>query len=85
MFLFKILKNKSPITGLSAQEQFHKEGHRTLQKIPTKFLFLKLSITFAKIRFSWALLLIEWNNLDQDLKNSGSYSLFPTSILKSSK
>ena len=38
-------------------ESFHKEGHHTLQKIQTKFLFLKLSLTFTKIRFSQVLLL----------------------------
>ena len=45
----------------------------------TKVLFLKLAITFTKVRFSRVLLL---NNLDHDLKNTESYTLFHSSILK---
>ena len=43
-FFFKILKNKSP----DYLFKFHKESHHTLQEIQTKFLFLKLTITFTK-------------------------------------
>ena len=52
-FLFKNLKNKSPDYLFRIIPQ----SSSILQEIHTKFLFLKLSITFTKIRFFRVLLL----------------------------
>ena len=71
-----MLKNKSPDYLFI----IHKDGHDALQEIQTKFLFLKLGVTFYKSSF-FLCTTIEWNNLNQDLRNSESYTLFRSSIL----
>ena len=56
-----------------------------LQEIQGKFLFLKLN-TFLQVNFRGYQLfpstIIEWNNLNEDLRNSESFALFRSSILK---
>ena len=74
-FFFKILKNKSPDYLFRIIPQ--RKTHHTLQGIQTKFIFLKLSITSFLPSTT-----IECCNIDQDLRNSESYTLLYSSILK---
>ena len=60
--------------------KYYKQGHHTLQEIQTKLLFLKLTTTYKNLFFPSTT--TEWNNLDHDLRNSESYTLFRSSILK---
>ena len=74
-FFFKILKNESPDYLLKIIPQIH---HK-LQEIQTKFLFLKPSIIFTKIRLSQVLLL---NGIIL-IKTLGTVKFIPSSALVS--
>ena len=60
---------------ITCLKKFHKGGYYILSEIQTKFFFSNLSITFSSTT-------TEWNNVDRDLRNSESYTLFCSIILK---
>ena len=77
-FFFKILKNKSPDYLFRIIPQRRSSYiTRNSEEIP----LFKTKHNFYKNSFSPSTT-IEWNNLDQDLRSSESYSLFRSSILK---
>ena len=74
---FKILKNKSPNYLFRIIPQKSSYIIRNSKEIPifkTKHNFYKSSFFLSTI--------VEWNNLDQDLRNSENYTLVGSSILK---
>ena len=80
-FFFKILKNKSPdyLFGIIPQRRSSYIA-RNSDEIP----LFKTKHNFYKNLF-FPSTTIEWNNLDQDLRISESYTLFCSSILKFSR
>ena len=77
-FFFKNLKNKSPDYLFRIIPQRRSSYiKRNSYKIP----LFKIKLNFYKNGFFLSTT-IEWNNLDQDLRNSESYTLFHSSILK---